>query len=141
VSRHDPPQRFTRSSRPAALPVTGGSSDGRAAIGSRKSLAEGDTLTVVDGRTSERHGVRVLVLDRTGPLIADEAGAMDVLGQAFAERADVVAVPIARLDPAFTQLRSSLAGAIVQKFVNYRVSLVVVGPLDHHGPPTGPVQD
>ena len=91
--------------------------------------------------TTERHGVRVLVLPGTGPVIGDEQSALDVIGQALGDEAEVVAVPVARLDPAFTHLASGVAGAVVQKFVNYRVRLVVVGPLDHHGEPAGPVAD
>jgi Domain of unknown function (DUF4180) len=91
--------------------------------------------------TTERHGVRVLLLPETGPVIGDEQGALDVIGQAFGEEAEIVAIPIARLDPAFTRLASGVAGAVVQKFVNYRVRLVVLGPLDHHGEPAGPVAD
>jgi len=32
-----------------------------------------------------------------------------------------------RLDPAFFQLRTGLAGEILQKFVNYRVRLAILG--------------
>jgi hypothetical protein len=91
--------------------------------------------------TSVRHGVRVLALAETGPVIGDEQSALDVIGDAFGEEAELVAVPVARLDPGFTRLASGVAGAVVQKFVNYRVRLVVVGPLDHHGEPSGPVAD
>ena len=91
--------------------------------------------------TTVRHGVRVLHLPESGPAIAGEADAVDLLGQAFGEQARVVAVPIARLTPDFTRLASGVAGGIVQKFVNYGVRFVVVGPLDRHGAPTGPVAD
>jgi hypothetical protein len=95
----------------------------------------------VIAQTTERHGVRVLVLPGTGPAIADEASAMDVVGQAFGDAAEVVAVPVTRLTPDLVRLSSGVAGAVVQKFVNYRLRLVVVGPLEHHGPPSGPVAD
>ena len=36
-------------------------------------------------------------------------------------------VPVARLAPEFFVLTSGVAGAVVQKFVNYRVRLAVVG--------------
>ena len=91
--------------------------------------------------TTVRHGVRVLVLPAEGPSLAGEADAVEVLGHAFAQRADVVAVPVARLHRDFFRLASGTAGAVVQKFVTYGVRLVVVGPLDHHGPPTGPVAE
>ncbi|GLZ47232.1 hypothetical protein Acsp06_34170 [Actinomycetospora sp. NBRC 106375] len=89
-------------------------------------------------QTTDRHGVRVLVLPEQGPVIADEQGALDVIGQAFGEEAELVAIPLARLDPAFTHLASGVAGAIVQKFVNYRMRLVVVGPVED---PSVPLRD
>jgi hypothetical protein len=91
--------------------------------------------------TTVRHGVRVLQLPESGPPITGEADAAEVLGDAFGAEAEIVAIPITRLTPDFTRLSSGVAGAIVQKFVNYRLRLVVVGPLDHHGPPTGPLAD
>lgn len=87
---------------------------------------------------SEFHGVTVQVLDRAGPLLGDEAGALEVIGNTYGTEVDVVAVPVERLDPAFAQLSSGVAGAVVQKFVNYRLRLVVVGALDGT---SGPVED
>ncbi|HSK60326.1 MAG TPA: DUF4180 domain-containing protein [Actinomycetospora sp.] len=91
--------------------------------------------------TTVRHGVRVLLLPDDGPAIATETDAMDVVGQALGEGADVVAVPVTRLTPEFTNLASGVAGAVVQKFVTYRLRLVVVGSLDHLGESAGPVAD
>lgn len=91
--------------------------------------------------TTMRHGMRVFSVPADGPVIADEAGATDLLGDAFGEEADVVTVPVARLSPDFFQLRTGLAGAVVQKFVNYRLHLVVVGDIGEHGTPGGPVAD
>jgi hypothetical protein len=92
----------------------------------------------MSAQTTERHGVRVLALEPTGPVIADEAGVLDVVGQAFGDEAEVVAVPVTRLAPEFAQLASGFAGAVVQKFVNYRLRLVVVGALEDT---SGPVAD
>lgn len=77
---------------------------------------------------SERAGVPVLVLDPTGPAIAGTQDALDVIGAAFS-RADVVAVPVGRFAAAFFDLRTGLAGAVMQKFVNYRMRLVVLGDI------------
>jgi hypothetical protein len=83
----------------------------------------------------------VLALPDDGPTITDEATALDVVGDAFGADARVVSIPVTRLSPDFFQLRSGVAGAIVQKFVNYRLRLVVVGDPAHHGPTAGPVDD
>jgi hypothetical protein len=65
-------------------------------------------------------------------MLADEAGAVELIAVALAQRADLVVVPVARLDPKFFTLSSGLAGAIVQKLVNYRLRLAVVGDISGH---------
>ena len=76
----------------------------------------------------ELHGVPVLVCAEDGGLIASTQDALDVIGAAFS-RADVVAVPVARLDDRFFSLRTGVAGEVMQKFTNYRLRLVVVGDI------------
>lgn len=90
--------------------------------------------------TTMRNRKRVLAVAPEGPPIQDEASALDVIGDAFGAEAEVVVVPVERLDAAF-ELRSGVAGAVVQKFVTYRLQLVVVGDPAHHGPTSGPVGD
>ncbi|MDG4762699.1 DUF4180 domain-containing protein [Solwaraspora sp. WMMD406] len=76
----------------------------------------------------EVSGVPVLVCDPAGPLIASDQDALDVIGLAYAA-AEIVAVPVSRLDERFFTLRTGVAGEIMQKFVNYRLRLVVIGDL------------
>jgi hypothetical protein len=76
----------------------------------------------------ERRGVPVLVCGNDGPPIASAQDALDVIGSAFS-RADVVAIPAGRFDQSFFALRTGLAGEIMQKFVNYRLRLAVVGDI------------
>jgi hypothetical protein len=78
-----------------------------------------------------RRGVPVLVIDADGPPIADPQDALDLIGGAFS-RAEVVAVPAGRFDERFFTLRTGLAGEIMQKFVNYRLRLAVVGDISVH---------
>ena len=80
---------------------------------------------------TERRGVPVLVCADDGPPIAGPQDALDVIGSAFS-RADVVAVPAGRFDDRFFELRTGVAGEIMQKFVNYRVRLAVVGDISAH---------
>lgn len=88
-----------------------------------------------------RHGVRVLTLVAEGPAIAGESDALDVIGDAFGHEAAVVTVPVTRLAPEFFELRTGVAGAVVQKFVDYRVRLVIVGDLPARVAGAGPVAD
>ncbi|WP_186420779.1 DUF4180 domain-containing protein [Bosea sp. CS1GBMeth4] len=77
----------------------------------------------------ELHGTTVLICAQDGPPLASERDANDVLGAAWAEGAEMAAIPVGRLDPAFFQLATRLAGEIAQKFVNYRIRLAIVGDI------------
>jgi hypothetical protein len=77
---------------------------------------------------TERSGVPVLVCAADGPTVATPQDALDLIGAAFAG-AEVVAVPVSRLDEQFFRLRSGLAGEVMQKFVNYRIRLAIVGDI------------
>ncbi|MEV0808842.1 DUF4180 domain-containing protein [Micromonospora sp. NPDC050200] len=79
----------------------------------------------------ERAGVPVLVCDPAGPPVTTTQEALDLIGAAFGG-AEVVAVPADRLDPSFFSLGTRFAGEIMQKFVNYRLRLVVVGDISRH---------
>lgn len=75
----------------------------------------------------ELHGLRVLVCAQDGAKLETERDGDDLLGAAFSENAAMVAVPVARLHPAFFQLSTRLAGGVTQKFANYRIRLAIVG--------------
>jgi hypothetical protein len=78
--------------------------------------------------TSETTRRPVLVVPADGePIGRAEVGGL--IGDAWTAAAETVAIPVARLDPAFFDLRTGVAGEIAQAFVNYRIRLVVVGPL------------
>ncbi|KAA1424763.1 DUF4180 domain-containing protein [Mumia zhuanghuii] len=80
-------------------------------------------------RIDQYGSVRVLFLDAEGPLIATPSDGSQLVGDVFSHEAQMVAVPVSRLDPSFFQLRSGLAGEILQKLVNYRIQLAVVGDI------------
>jgi hypothetical protein len=78
------------------------------------------------------HGVRVLRCAAEGPRLDGEQAALDLIGDAMGHEATLVAVPVARVADEFFRLRSGVAGEVMQKFVNYRVRLAVVGDVSHH---------
>lgn len=81
---------------------------------------------------SEVHGLRVLICAPDGPTLAGESDAIDLIGEAFNERADVVVVPADRVDDGFFTLSTGVAGDVVRKFAGYRVRLVIVGDISRH---------
>jgi hypothetical protein len=78
------------------------------------------------------HGVRVLHVAPEGPPLDGEQAALDLIGDAMGQEAELVAVPVERVADEFFRLRSGVAGAVMQKFVNYRQRLVIVGDVSRH---------
>jgi hypothetical protein len=78
-----------------------------------------------------RAGVPILVCDPAGPRLTTADDALALIGAAF-QGAEAVAVPADRLDPGFFALGTRFAGDIMQKFVNYRLRLIVVGDISRH---------
>jgi len=74
-------------------------------------------------------GERCLVLDAEGAVVRDGRGATDLIGEAIAHRATMIAAPVGRLDPSFFELRSGLAGEVLQKAANYCLKFAVVGDI------------
>ena len=74
----------------------------------------------------------VTYLDADGPLISTPGETSDLVGNAWADDANLIAIPVSRLDPEFFRLKSLLAGEILQKLVNYRLQLAVLGDIDDY---------
>ncbi|MEU9338822.1 DUF4180 domain-containing protein [Streptomyces sp. NPDC048290] len=75
------------------------------------------------------HGTGVLRCAPDGPPLDGERAALDLIGETYGQEVDLVAVPVERLPDDFFRLRSGVAGAVVQKFVNYRLRLAVIGDI------------
>ncbi|MEU0970284.1 DUF4180 domain-containing protein [Streptomyces sp. NPDC005917] len=78
------------------------------------------------------HTTRVLRCAADGPALDGESAALDLVGDAFGQDAELVAVPAERVGAEFFRLRSGVAGAVAQKFANYRLRLAVVGDISRH---------
>jgi len=78
------------------------------------------------------HGVQVLECAPDGEKLKSERDAIDLIGEAGRHGAILVVIPVERLDDDFFRLRTGIAGAIVQKFVTYRLRLAIVGDISWH---------
>ncbi|MDK4704726.1 DUF4180 domain-containing protein [Rhizobium sp. CNPSo 4062] len=77
----------------------------------------------------EFSGRKVVIGDDNGPLLASERDVNDWISAAWDAEAQLVVVPTSRLSEEFFRLTTRIAGAIIQKFVNYRSQLVIVGDI------------
>ena len=75
---------------------------------------------------------RVLHVDPTGPLISNSDDVSDLFGNAWVENIALIALPHERLDPEFFRLGSLLAGDVLQKIVNYRLQLAIIGDISEY---------
>lgn len=92
-------------------------------------------------RIDDSSGIRVLHLEAEGEPISTSDDASDLVGTAWSHNANLIAVPVERLDSEFFRLRSGIAGEITQKLVNYRLRLAVVGDITEHIKASGALRD
>jgi hypothetical protein len=71
--------------------------------------------------------VRVLDCAADGPTLARAGDVSDYISAAWEHDAALVAIPVERIADEFFRLRTGLAGEAIQKFVNYRIHLAIVG--------------
>jgi hypothetical protein len=74
----------------------------------------------------------VFVLDANGPPVGSSQDAVDIIGQAWGSRATLIAIPARRFDAGFFTLSTGLAGEFIQKIVNYRLSIAIIGDIAEH---------
>src|SRR6266481_22988 len=77
----------------------------------------------------ELHGVRVLECAADGAKLQTYSDAVDLIGKTFENRATLIVIPVECLDDQFFQLKTRIAGELIQKFVQYRRHLVIVGDI------------
>lgn len=78
-------------------------------------------------RSYELYGVRVLQYAPGRRKLQTERDATDVIGEALSNSADWVVISVECLDDDFFRLSTRIAGGIIQKFVNYRRKLAIIG--------------
>ncbi|MEZ4716046.1 MAG: DUF4180 domain-containing protein [Caldilineaceae bacterium] len=83
-------------------------------------------------RIIDHGGVPIAEVSAGTGEIADVRSALDLLADANNQGASRLLVQEQHLAPSFYDLRSGLAGEILQKFVNYQTRLAVTGDFDKY---------
>lgn len=73
------------------------------------------------------HGIRMAEIVSEGILIQVAQDGLDILGELYYRDFDKIIIREENITPAFFDLKTGLAGEILQKFSNYRVQLAIVG--------------
>ncbi|MBN9388055.1 MAG: DUF4180 domain-containing protein [Chloroflexi bacterium] len=79
-----------------------------------------DTVTILEN-------IIVMVCDPEGPKIKSESDAADLMGEMLGSGAEWIVIPVVRLTEDFFELKTGVAGHLVQKFVTYKRKLAVLG--------------
>jgi hypothetical protein len=77
----------------------------------------------------ELNGTRILELSVNDAEIRAASDSAALISLAVEHQAAMVVLPASELDGAFFQLKTGVAGDLIQKFVNYRLQLVIIGNL------------
>jgi hypothetical protein len=84
---------------------------------------------LVADETRELGGVLALVFAPDGAILCTERDVIDLVAAALSREAQLVAIPVSRLAPEFFRLSSGFAGELIQKCVNYRLRVAIVGDI------------
>lgn len=79
------------------------------------------------GDCIEKDGVWIVQLFEQGPLLSKGGDAIEWIRFASDCNAKVLVIPRARFPEAFFELRSGLAGELMQKFTTYRMHVAIIG--------------
>jgi Domain of unknown function (DUF4180) len=80
----------------------------------------------------ELYGVRIMECDAEGKPLRSDRDAVDLMGEAWPHRVNLLAVPVSRLDEDFFRLKTRIAGEIIQKFLTYGFRLAIVGDISRY---------
>ena len=86
-------------------------------------------------------GVRVFVCEDVGPDLSSYAALSDLIGELYSSGARWVAIPLARLGPDFLVLSTRVAGEVLQKLVNYRFQVAILGDVAAAAEASVPLRD
>jgi hypothetical protein len=77
-------------------------------------------------------GRRFVFVEDSDPMLLTVQDVLDLIAVGIAEDAPMIVVPVEKLDPSFFQLRTGLAGDMLQKLATYRFTLAVLGDVTKH---------
>jgi Domain of unknown function (DUF4180) len=83
-------------------------------------------------RDAHLNGVRILACDPGKKKIASDRDAIDLVGEACGQGADFFCFRSSAQTRTCSQLKTGLAGAAVQKFVQYALRLAIIGDVSRH---------
>lgn len=88
--------------------------------------------------TEKIDGLQIAVIASEDIVIATAEDGLDLLGNLYYQGFDKIILDKKNITPDFFNLKTGIAGDILQKFSNYRMGLAVIGNFEKH---QGAIQD
>jgi uncharacterized protein DUF4180 len=86
----------------------------------------------MSGTCYELQGARIYEYAKHGAHPRNDRDAVDLISEAWEQRANLVVIPAERLGDDFFDLKTRIAGEILQKFVNYQLRVAILGDISHY---------
>ena len=77
----------------------------------------------------ELHGTRVAQLASIGDALRTDKQAIEIISAASACQPELINIPVERLSEDFLNLKTRVAGEVLQKFVTYQKRVVILGDI------------
>ena len=84
---------------------------------------------MIEASSYELHGTRVLDCSADGSPVSAGGMVTELIGAAWGQHARLVLIPIARLGEDFFQLKTGVAGEMLQKLATYDLRVAIVGDI------------
>jgi hypothetical protein len=84
------------------------------------------------GSFFELSGVGVYAVAADGPELRTGGDAVDLISAASKHRPAIIVIPVERLGESFFELRTRIAGELIQKFATYGAHVAIVGDISKH---------
>ncbi len=83
----------------------------------------------MDLQCYDLHGVRVAEFPKIGDQLRTDRQAIDIISEASRCQPELIVIPIERFAGEFFDLKTRVAGEVLQKFVTYRKRVVILGDI------------
>ncbi|MVM35306.1 DUF4180 domain-containing protein [Spirosoma sp. HMF4905] len=82
--------------------------------------------------THQLNGIKAAEVVSTGIVIKSAEDGLDLLGNLYYQGFDTIIIYKENVTPDFFDLKTGIAGELLQKFSNYRVRLAVIGDFSNY---------
>ena len=81
----------------------------------------------------KENGITITHIVSDNLVLTDVESALDLMANVrYATKSNIIILDASLVDPTFFDLKSNLAGEILQKFVNYSMKLAIIGDFSQH---------